>query len=80
MKMNIQALKIDIIHWLTEIEDEGVLEKIQEIREGAELGSLSASQKEELNIRIQKFKNEVMEFKSWEQVRNNIKERYKSEI
>ena len=74
--MNIQALKIDIIHWLTELRDEQVLEKIQEIRESSENVSFSASQQKELKSRLESFENGTMEFKTWEEARATIKKSY----
>ncbi len=78
--MNIQALKIDIIHWLTELRDERVLEKIQGIRENAEQISLSAAQKIELSNRIQNYENGTMEFKSWKEARKDIKKSHKGGV
>jgi hypothetical protein len=80
MIMNIQALKIDIIHWLTELRDERVLEKIQGIRESTENVSLSASQKEELESRLESLENGTMEFKTWEEARAAIKNSYNDKL
>jgi predicted transcriptional regulator len=34
MKTNIEALKIDLIHWLTELKDVEILKQLQAIKEG----------------------------------------------
>lgn len=80
MKMNIQALKIDIIHWLTELRDERILQKIQEIREDTDSISLSAAQEKELNLRLKEYESGASELISWKEARSNIKKRYKDEL
>ncbi len=76
--MDIQSLKIDIIHWLTELKDTAVLEKIMAIKE--EASGLTASQQAELDKRLEKYDRGEMNFKSWEETKNNIRERSKNAL
>jgi putative addiction module component (TIGR02574 family) len=77
--MDIQSLKIDIIHWLTELKDKAVLEKIQAIKEEEDI-QLSAAQQIELDERLKKYEREEMKFKSWEETRASIKKRSKDAL
>lgn len=51
--MDIQSVKIDLIHWLSELEDMSVLEQIQSLKEEQENSfQLNAEQGEELESRL----------------------------
>ena len=77
--MDIQSLKIDIIHWLTELTDKTVLEKIQAIKE-EEYVELSIAQQAELDKRLKKFEKGEMKFKSWEDTKTSIRKRSKNAL
>ncbi len=77
--MDIQALKIDIIHWLTELKDKDVLEKINAIKE-EEYIELSPVQQTELDKRLKKYQRGEMKFKSWEETRASITKRSKNAL
>src|SRR5690606_16970415 len=52
MSMDVQSVKIDLIHWLTELEDKSVLEQIQGLKEKQESSfELNAEQGKELDSR-----------------------------
>ena len=70
--MDIQTLKIDIIHWLTGLKDKNVLEKILAIKEEEDI-ELSLAQQTELDKRLKKYERGEMKFKSWEEARSNIR-------
>lgn len=74
--MDIQSLKIDIIHWLTELNDKNVLEKIHAIKEEEDI-ELSPAQQVELNKRLEKYEQGAMEFKSWDETKASIRKRSK---
>lgn len=74
--MDIQSLKIDIIHWLTELNDKNVLEKIYAIKEEEDI-ELSPAQQVELNKRLEKYEQGAMEFKSWDETKASIRKRSK---
>ncbi len=76
--MDIQSLKIDIIHWLTELKDTSVLEKIMAIKE--ETSGLTESQHAELDRRLEKYDKGEMNFKSWEEAKESIRERSKNAL
>lgn len=77
--MDIQNLKIDLIHWLTQLKDKSVLEKILAIKEGKVI-ELSPSQKAELDNRLRKYEKGEMKFKSWEQAKASIRKRAKNAL
>lgn len=65
--MDLQAVKLELIHWLTELQDEGVLEQLQNIRD-QQTGELSSAHQQLLDERIafcQKNPNELLD---WDQV------------
>ncbi|MFC0655155.1 addiction module component [Mongoliitalea lutea] len=72
--MDIQSVKIDLIHWLTELEDTSILKKLQIIKELEENTLLlSEEQQKELDIRLEKYENGQLEFTFWEIVKTRIK-------
>lgn len=72
--MNIQSVKIDLIHWLTELQDISVLKQIQGLKEEQENSlQLNAEQKKELESRLERYENGEMSFSSWDTVKKRIK-------
>ncbi len=63
---DVQSVKIDLIHWLTELQDKSVLKKLQVLKEQQESSfELSAAQQRELEGRLEKYENGEMEFSPW---------------
>jgi putative addiction module component (TIGR02574 family) len=77
--MDIQSLKIDIIHWLTELRDKAILERIQAIKEEEDY-DLSLPQQEELDKRLDRYERGEMKFKSWEETKSSIRSRSKNAL
>ena len=77
MIMDIQTLKIDIIHWLTQLNDKNVLEKIQALKKEEDI-ELSSDQQVELEKRLNKYVRGEMKIKSWEETRASVKKRSKN--
>lgn len=75
--MSIHSTKIDIIQWLTQLNDKEILAKIQAIKQEDD-NLLSASQKAELNRRMTKYEKGEMKFKSWNEVKRNIRKKVKN--
>lgn len=72
--MDIQSIKIDLIHWLTELQDKSTLKKLQGLKEQQESSfDLSAEQKKELDSRLEKYENGEMKFSSWDSVKDRIR-------
>jgi len=79
--MDIQSVKIDLIHWLTELQDKAVLKKLQGLKEQQELAlELSAEQEEELEKRLKKYESGDMKFSSWDKVKNRIRSNAKNGV
>lgn len=74
--MDIQCIKIDLIHWLSELEDMSVLEQIQSLKEEQENSfQLNAEQGEELESRLERYEKGEMRFSSWDAVKKRIRDR-----
>ena len=79
--MDVAALKLDLIQWLTQIQDKALLKKIQLLKEGIENESeLSEDQLLELDQRLEKYETGQMDFSSWEDVKDRLKTRVKNEL
>lgn len=79
--MDVAALKLDLIQWLTQIQDKELLKKIQLLKEGIENESeLSEDQLLELDQRLEKYEAGQMDFSSWEDVKDRLKTRVKNEL
>ena len=72
VNMDIQSIKIDLIHWLTQLQDRTVLEKIQAIKE-EEVHELSPDQQKELNERLERYERGDSKFKTWEETKKSIR-------
>ena len=74
IRMDIQSIKVDLIHWLTELQDLSVLEQLQRMKAKQESSlKLNSEQAKELDSRLKRYENGEMKFSSWEQVRERIK-------
>lgn len=79
--MDVQSVKIDLIHWLTELQDMAVLKKLQGLKEQQESSfELEKEQIEELDSRLEKYENGKMKFSSWETVNETIRNRAKDAL
>lgn len=79
--MDVQSLKIDLIHWLTELQDKSVLKKLQGLKEEHESSiDLSADQQEELDDRLEKYENGEMKFSPWDTVKERVRNRTKDAL
>ncbi len=76
--MDIQSLKIDLIHWLTEIKDKNILDKIYALKEDFNQEQISIEQQIELNKRLEKFDKGEMNFKSWDDTKASVRSRAKN--
>jgi putative addiction module component (TIGR02574 family) len=81
ISMDVQSVKIDLIHWLTELQDKAVLQQLQGLKEQQESSfELNAEQKEELDDRLEKYGNGEMEFSTWDTVKNRVRNRAKDAL
>lgn len=65
--MNIQASKIELIHWLTELQDQKIIEQLQIFRAQQEKG-LSDAHKALLNERLAIYKNDPTNVLDWKDI------------
>lgn len=77
--MDTQSLKIDLIHWLTQLKDQNILKKIQAIKAEADV-ELSPAQEDELEKRLEKYEQGEMQFKSWEETKAGVRKRAKNAL
>lgn len=79
--MDVQSVKIDLIQWLTELQDKSVLKKLQGLKEQQESSfGLNAEQKEELDSRLEKYENGEMKFSPWNTVKDRVRNRAKDAL
>lgn len=80
-KMDVQSLKIDLIHWLTEFQDKSVLKKLQGLKEQQEKSfELTKEQEDELDSRLKNYESGEMKFTSWDSVKDRIRKRSKDAL
>lgn len=71
--MDIQSIKIDLIHWLTELQDRTILEQIQEYKKQQE-ETLSDMHKALLDARLSSYERDPKNVLDWDQVMKEIEE------
>ena len=77
--MDIQSVKIDLIHWLTELQDKATLKKLQGLKEIQEdVFELGVEQEKELDYRLEKYESGEMKFSSWDTVKDRVRDRAKN--
>jgi putative addiction module component (TIGR02574 family) len=69
--MDIQSIKVDLIHWLTELQDQSILEKLQVFKHQQEKG-LSDAHKALLDERIASYENDKANLLDWDDVAKEI--------
>uniref|UniRef100_UPI00404AC0FA addiction module protein n=1 Tax=Fulvivirga sp. TaxID=1931237 RepID=UPI00404AC0FA len=74
--MDIQAIKVDLIHWLTELQDRSVLEQLQLFKLQQE-SHLSDEQKAFLDQRIATYEKDSTNVLDWEEVMKDIESNLK---
>ncbi|PZX47598.1 addiction module protein [Algoriphagus chordae] len=79
--MDIQSVKIDLIHWLTQLQDKSLLKQLQVLKEEQESSfELSEEHQKELNSRLEKYENGEMKFSQWDDVKERIRSRAKNAL
>ncbi|UCS94992.1 addiction module protein [Echinicola marina] len=68
--MDIQTMKIDLIHWLTELQDQKVLEKLKAFNDQQE--GLSESHQALLDDRIAAYKANPKNTLDWDEVMKEL--------
>lgn len=68
--MDIQSIKVDLIHWLTELEDRNLLEKLQAFKHQQE--ELSESHKALLDERIASYEKNPDNVLDWDDVMKGL--------
>lgn len=72
--MDIQTIKLDLILWLSQLQDASVLQKIQTVKE--EHGfTLSEVQNSLLDERLESYKNNPDELIDWEDLLKELEDR-----
>lgn len=69
--MDIQSIKIDLIHWLTELQDRKILEQLQAFKKSQEEG-LSDSHKALLDERIAAYEKDPENVLNWDDVMKEL--------
>jgi putative addiction module component (TIGR02574 family) len=81
ISIDVQSVKIDLIHWLTELQDKSVLKKLQGLKEEQESTyELSGEQMKELDSRLEKYEAGGKEFSPWDTVKERVRYRAKDAL
>ena len=79
--MDTKSIKIDLIHWLTELQDTSILKELQILKDRhKETHQLTTDQEKELDIRLEKYEAGEMKFSSWDTVKDRIRNRAKDAL
>lgn len=79
--MDTQSIKIDLIHWLTELQDASLLNELHVLKESyKETFQLSKKQEKELDSRLEKYESGEMKFSSWDAVKERIRNRAMNDL
>ncbi|MEB2777880.1 addiction module protein [Algoriphagus sp. D3-2-R+10] len=79
--MDVQSVKIDLIHWLTELQDKSILKQLQGLKEQQEsFFDLSEKQIKELDSRLEKYENGEIKFSPWDEVKERVRSRAKDAL
>lgn len=79
--MDTKSIKIDLIHWLTELQDTSIFKELQLLKDRhKETYQLSTDQEKELDIRLEKYEAGEMRFSSWDTVKDRIRNRAKDAL
>ncbi|WP_209328777.1 addiction module protein [Lunatimonas salinarum] len=69
--MDIQSIKVDLIHWLTELQDQTILEQLQAFKHRQEEG-LSDAHKALLDERIASYQKDPDKVMDWDDVMKDL--------
>ncbi len=79
--MDTKSIKIDLIHWLTELQDTSILKELQILKDRhKETDQLTTDQEKELDMRLEKYEAGEMKFSSWDTVKDRIRNRAKDAL
>lgn len=71
--MDTQSIKVDLIHWLTELQDRSVLEQIHAFKQQQE-GTISDAHKALLDNRIASYEQNPDQLLDWDDVMKELEE------
>lgn len=72
--LDTQSIKIDLIHWLTELQDTSILKELQILKERhKDTYQLSTDQEKGLDSRLEKYEAGEMKFSSWDTVKDRVR-------
>jgi hypothetical protein len=73
--MDIQAIKIDLIHWLTGVDDLALLKKLQAFKKQQET-QLSEAHQKVLDERIASYQKDPNNIMDWEEVSKELEKEF----
>lgn len=77
--MDMQSVKLDLIHWLTELQDTTMLKTLQRLKETGE-GKLTKAQQEDLQDRLNRYESGELTFTPWKEAKERIRQRGKDAV
>ena len=73
--MDIQAIKIDLIHWLTEVDDLVLLKKLQAFKK-LQVTQLSDAHQKLLDERMASYQKDPNNIMDWEEVSKELEKEF----
>ncbi len=77
--MDMQSVKLDLIHWLTELQDTTMLKTLQRLKETGE-GKLTKAQQNDLQDRLDRYEAGELTFTSWTEAKERIRKTGKDAV
>lgn len=77
--MDMQSVKLELIQWLTELNDITMLKTLQRLKE-AEEGKLTQEQEKDLQDRLHRYEAGELTFTSWKEAKESIRQRGKDAV
>lgn len=68
--MDMQKIKLDLIHWLSELQDPSILRKLKAIKD--QENQMSSEHKDLLNERMASYENDPKQAFDWDDVMSDI--------
>ncbi len=77
--MDIKSLKLELIKWLTELQDTSMLETLKRLKEKGE-DKLTTSQREVLQERLHQYESGEITFSTWKDTKEQVRHRGKDGV
>ncbi len=77
--MDKKTIKLELIHWLTELQDTEILKILQKLKETGE-GKLTKAQQKDLQERLNRYDAGELTFIDWKDAKEKIRDKGKDAL